>query len=529
MPAMLRSVSWIGAVGFALFLAASHWLAVVDRGGPPHSDVMLEGGVPATFYLPDDLPNQSESRAAFLDPPPRGERPPAVVVMHGFSGDRNSMSGISRRLAASGFAVLNIDARGHGANRNPYHRGWASPDHFAPDLRAAVDFLRASPLVDGQRIAVLGHSMGAGAALDFATRESGLDAAVLISGGWTLHGPYQPSNTLWIYASGDPERIKARSDELAARIAGRESMAPGDSSGSHERLDAVAVVEVVGTNHQGIVWTESAVRQIVAWLDASFGIDASRSETPSDPRNGPLVLVGLGLLLSLPGLGLLVGRLVPEWPIRPGDGRAKGLLLLAAGFGVTLPLLSVGTPAAILSIEVGDAVAAQFALAGVAILVVLRLRKPALLRGVLQAWPSTLLGAGLGVMAIFVLMQPAAMVLHRITLTPERLVVFALTTLCFLPLAMAFNLLLRRGSVLSASVFAVTGRILILLVFVVGIELGMLAGVIRFMLPALAAIALVFELMAAGLYARSRNLLAIALIDAAWIALVTAAIFPIRI
>jgi hypothetical protein len=107
--------------------------------------------------------------------------------------------------------------------------------------------------------------------------------------------------------------------------------------------------------------------------------------------------------------------------------------------------------------------------------------------------------------------------------------VFALTTLSFLPLAMAFNLLLRRGSVVSASVFAVVGRILILLVFVVGIALGVLSGVILFMLPALAVVALVFELMAAGLYARSRNLLAIALIDAAWIALVTAAIFPIRI
>ncbi len=132
-------------------------------------------------------------------------------------------------------------------------------------------------------------------------------------------------------------------------------------------------------------------------------------------------------------------------------------------------------------------------------------------------------------MAIFVLMQPAAMVLHRITLTPERLAVFALTTLSFLPLAIAFNLLLRRGSVLSSSAFAVVGRFLILLVFVVGIELGVLSGVMLFMLPALVVIALVFELMAAGLYARSRNLLAIALIDAAWLALVTAAIFPIRI
>jgi dienelactone hydrolase len=525
MASMLRSVTWVAALGMVLFLVSSHWLAVVDRGGPAHSDLMLEGDVPATFYLPDD----SNPFTAFMDPPPRGERPPAVIVMHGFAGDRHSMSGLSRRLAASGFAVLSIDARGHGANRNPFHPGWGRPDQFAPDLRAATDFLRASPLVDGQHIAVLGHSMGAGAVLDFATRESGLDAAVMVSGGWTLQGPYRPPNALWIYASGDPEYIKRRSDELAARVVERYTMGPGDSVGSHTRGDAVAVVEVDGTDHQGIVWSETAVREIVDWLDRSFGIETERGATPSDPRDVPWILSSFGLLLALPGLGLGLGRLVPEWPSRPDFGRAKGLALLAVGFAATMPLLAVGTPATILSIEVGDVVAAQFALAGIAILAFLWLRRPALLEGVLDRWPAGLLGAALGVMAVFVLMQPTSLLLHRITLTPERLGVFILATLSFLPLAVAFNVLLRRGTVLGASVHALVGRILILLVFVVGIAVGVMAPVVFFMLPALAAIALVFELLAAGLYARSRNLLAIAVIDAAWLAMVTAAIFPIRI
>ena len=52
--------------------------------------------------------------------------------------------------------------------------------------------------------------MGAGAALDFATRDSGLDAVVLISGGWSMLGPQRPPNVLFLYAAGDPERIKTR-------------------------------------------------------------------------------------------------------------------------------------------------------------------------------------------------------------------------------------------------------------------------------------------------------------------------------
>jgi dienelactone hydrolase len=171
---MARIVTLVSAAALALFLAASVWMARLDRAGPAHAEVMLEGGVPASVYLPAG----GEGRSAFFDPPPREARPPAVVVMHGFAGDRLSMSGFSRRLAAAGYAVLAIDARGHGQNRNAFARSWAVADYFFPDLRAAVDFLRAYPFVDGSRIALLGHSMGAGASLDYATRDSGIDAVV---------------------------------------------------------------------------------------------------------------------------------------------------------------------------------------------------------------------------------------------------------------------------------------------------------------------------------------------------------------
>jgi dipeptidyl aminopeptidase/acylaminoacyl peptidase len=42
------------------------------------------------------------------------------------------------------------------------------------DVKNAVEFLRQSSLVDGSRIVVMGHSMGAGATLDYATHDASL-------------------------------------------------------------------------------------------------------------------------------------------------------------------------------------------------------------------------------------------------------------------------------------------------------------------------------------------------------------------
>ena len=60
-------------------------------------------------------------------------------------------------------------------------------------------------------------------------------------------------------------------------------------------------------------------------------------------------------------------------------------------------------------------------------------------------------------------------------------------------------------------------------------RLGLLSGVLLLMLGPLLLILLLVELLAAGIYARSRNLLVIAAIDAASLALVLAAIMPIRV
>ena len=522
---MTRIVTLVSAAALVCFLAGSIILTRLDRGGPAHADVWLEGGVPATLFLPGDR----VGREAFQDPAPEGERPPALVLMHGFAGDRLSMSGFARRIARGGIAVLSVDAAGHGQNRNPYRRSAANGGSFAGEFGAAVDFLRMHPLVDGSRVAVAGYSMGAGAALDYATRDSAVAAAVMISGGRRLEGPFAPANPLFVYAAADPGRIRERADVLAARLAGIASITPGRSYGDPQRGDALRVVEVAGADHQSIVWREATVRETLAWLYLAFGLTDAPGVTPSDHRAPLLVLLALAFLALLPGLGLVAGRLAPVRERGTGDGRFADLAWLVAAFLLTMPLVGSAVPFALVPLAVGDAVAVQFALAGLVLLVAIQLRRPALLSGVLERPLASLWASALTLVAVAMLLQPLGLVLHRVSLTPERCLAWLGVTLAVLPLALSFNLLLRRGATGGATLSVLCGRMLIFLVLGLGVWVGVLAPAMAFILPVLLLMSLAFEALAFSFYEGSHNVLAIALVDAGWLALVLAAIMPIRI
>jgi dienelactone hydrolase len=521
---LARSLSLVSMAALAGFLLASAWLGRLERGGPPHSDLTLEGGVPATLFLP---PKPGDPLLAFVDSPAPDARPPAVILGHGVSSDRANLSSLARKLAGAGFAALTLDLRGHGENRNPYPAGRGRADFLAPDFAAAVDFLRTSPLVDGSRIAVLGHSMGAGGALDFATRDSGLDAVVAISGGWSLLGPQRPPNVLVLFAAGDPERIKTRSAALVERLGGDAQL--GLTTGDFRQGTAVRRVEVPGVDHATIIWSDLAFAEIAAWLDSAFGREPSGAPPLRDPRGRVVALLAVLMALVLPGLGLLIGGLTPTSEHLPDAGRSLGLLMLAAVLVAAMPLVSLGKPGAILAIEIGDEVIVHFGLAGIALLVILHLRDRARLGSLFAAPGRSLLGAALAVIAVYFLLQPFGVYLHGLAITPERLAVFTLGTLGFFPLALAREALLRRGSPLSAGLYSSAGRVVVLLALIAGVQAGVLAPVVMMMLPALALVFVLVEILASSFYLASRNLLAIGLIDAAWLGLVVAAIMPVRI
>jgi len=521
---MSRPLRWIGLVAGALFLGSAAWLGALERQLPPRAELVLSGGIPATLYLPGSEPGLE----AFLDAPPRGERPPAVVLMHGFASDRLGMSVLARRLALAGYAVLAFDASGHGSNRNPFQRSRARPDSFYSDYAAAVDQLRADPRVDGTRITVMGHSMGAGASLDFASRDSGLDATVLISGGWSIQGPYRPRNALFLYASGDPERIAQRSRELVSRLAGKSAIELDRTYGDPARGTGVRIAEIAGEDHLTIIWSETAALEILRWLDGVYGREPT-TEVASDARLRASKLAAIALLLALPALGAGVGRLAPrqDEPAPLAPLAAFGALAIA--LCATMPLLAVDLPAALLSVEVGDAVVSHFGLAGIALLAAFSLRRTPSPLPSFGALRGALPAAALAIVVIYVALIPLGAVLHRLTLTPERFVVFALASAGLLPFAWAFQGLLRRGAPWRAVLLSSGGRVLVLCALAAGVWLSLLSGVVLLMLPALALSFVLLELLAAGVYLASRNVALIALIDAAWLGLVIAASMPVRL
>lgn len=108
----------------------------------------------------------------------QGKPQPAVVVVHGWGGNAALMLPLARPLHEAGFAALFIDTRCHGASDDD---SFTSLPRFAEDAEHAFAWLAAQPGIDPQRIALLGHSVGAGAVLFAASRTPQVAAVVSVA------------------------------------------------------------------------------------------------------------------------------------------------------------------------------------------------------------------------------------------------------------------------------------------------------------------------------------------------------------
>jgi uncharacterized protein len=87
---------------------------------------------------------------------------PAVLVMHGWGANASMMGPVVAPLLDAGMAVLLLDARCHGESDDAV---FTSMPRFAEDIAAGLRWLQSRSGIDGSRIALIGHSVGAGAAL----------------------------------------------------------------------------------------------------------------------------------------------------------------------------------------------------------------------------------------------------------------------------------------------------------------------------------------------------------------------------
>jgi len=369
--------------------------------------------------------------------------------------------------------------------------------------------------------------MGAGATLDYATNDPGLKAAVMISGGWTL-GPERPKNALFIFAQNDPvEPIQDPSIALASHLAGVPQIELAKTYGDFAQGNAVEAVRMPGLDHVTIVNSEAAATVIVKWLDSSVGLARTGAIETKDARRGTARFALLIFVFLLVPLGRVCGSMVAGWSEeRPGPSGWIGLLILAGVLLASMPL-AAADPASFVPIIIGSIQISWFGVAGLIIVGVLVLWQPLEWYRVREGVGAAMLAGAAGFAVVYVCQVAMSVMLHHLSLSPERLMVMAMATVLLFPFWMGFELLVRRGGLTISTVWGSLGRILILAMMVVGVSLNVLPFVLMLVLPIIGIGFVMMEIFAASAYSVSRNLTLIAFAETLWFAWMIVAAAPI--
>jgi len=229
---------------------------------------------------------------AWFVPAGTGRPGPAVAILHGWGGNAGLMLPFADLLHRAGYAVLLLDARNHGRSDSD---DFSSLPRFAEDLEQGFDWLRARPEVNTAQVALLGHSVGAAAALLVAARRPEVAAVVSLAafahpvtlmrrqmrahhipyipvGWWVLqviqrtigarYGDIAPVNT--IRRVRCPVLLVHGEDDLAVPVADAERI-HANRPGEHVRLRRLS-----GTGHDSVERVREHGRELVEFLDGAL-------------------------------------------------------------------------------------------------------------------------------------------------------------------------------------------------------------------------------------------------------------------
>ncbi|RCX31794.1 alpha/beta hydrolase [Thioalbus denitrificans] len=229
---------------------------------------------------------------AWFVPAGTGRPGPAVAILHGWGGNAGLMLPFADLLHRAGYGVLLLDARNHGRSDSD---DFSSLPRFAEDLEQGFDWLRARPEVDPAQVALLGHSVGAAAALLVAARRPEVAAVVSLAafahpvtlmrrqmrahhipyiplGWWVLrviqrtigarYGDIAPVNT--IRRVRCPVLLVHGEDDLAVPVADAERI-HANRPGEHVRLRRLSA-----TGHDSVERVREHGGELVGFLDGAL-------------------------------------------------------------------------------------------------------------------------------------------------------------------------------------------------------------------------------------------------------------------
>lgn len=127
--------------------------------------------------------SKGQKLAGVLHLPENVKNAPAIILCHGFGGDKigkyRLRVRIARELCRNGFAVLRFDFSGHGDSDGELED--ISITQELDDLECAISFLKSRPEVNKEKIGIAGHSLGGEIAILETAKNKELKAVVLLA------------------------------------------------------------------------------------------------------------------------------------------------------------------------------------------------------------------------------------------------------------------------------------------------------------------------------------------------------------
>ncbi|MGH9861942.1 MAG: alpha/beta hydrolase [Candidatus Acidiferrales bacterium] len=506
--------------------------------------LMLAAGAAASWYALRQLraPLVFETFAVEDKPPIPVERvrlgdrqdyPAHFLLLPGYIANRRQLLPLAEVLATAGGDVFVVDLPGRGD-----HTGSVSPPEpegpragmpTPREMAAALVVARALERrygVTPERLVVVGHSMGGGAALDLARRLSPA-AAISLSGLERPVGPGQPPNLLLITARFDFPPLRRAADRMYQR-----------AHGGAQRREFLAT-------HSDLPYHSSAQRAIVEWT--SRALPGAGLSLPDEFNASRLALTGVTLLFlgalffplsALAGWALAsepFGEIQPETRLSSWQPLELGAYaLLASGAAVSVLALlrwrDWPLPLGFLGLADGDY------LASILLLLTLWLLPAWRHQPWVRSWPETRrkVAAALALALYVILVCGGFLTWQLFDLWPTggRLLQI-LPLLLLFPYALGEELLVRAYAKNAREERALSGfliwRAAILAAIVYGaLVLGSGAGMLVLMSFSLTVLTLVEALLTAALTYTLGSVYACAVFKSLYLAWLFATVFPLR-
>ena len=197
---------------------------------------------------------------------------PSVILLHMLGMDRSTWDKFAQELSQNGYAVLSVDLRGHGesikqANHTISYQSFM-PKNFKNmtlDVKAAKKYLIEGRKANPNQISIIGASIGANLALNYAASDHSIKSVILLSPGLnyrgisTLDAIMKYKNPIYIVTAEDDSESAKDSKILCEKITCAENLKIFEKTNVHG-TDMLSD-KMVGSKLQSI---------ILSWLDSTF-------------------------------------------------------------------------------------------------------------------------------------------------------------------------------------------------------------------------------------------------------------------